>query len=34
VTKRKKGTWWRRELLGVYAPGLERAPDGRIVISR
>jgi lipase maturation factor len=31
-TKREQGTWWRRELLGEYAPGLERAPDGRIVL--
>jgi hypothetical protein len=22
--------WWRRELLGAYAPGLEREPDGKI----
>ncbi len=34
ATKHKEGAWWRRELLGVYAPSLERAPDGRIVISR
>jgi lipase maturation factor 1 len=29
-TKREKGMWWRRELLGAYAPGLERGPDGKI----
>jgi len=29
-TKRETGKWWRRELLGAYAPGLEREPDGRI----
>jgi len=29
-TKREKGLWWRRELLGVYAPGLEREPNGKI----
>ncbi|MFZ0821170.1 MAG: lipase maturation factor family protein [Candidatus Acidiferrales bacterium] len=22
--------WWRRELLGLYAPAIERLPDGRI----
>jgi hypothetical protein len=31
-TKREQGNWWRRELLGEYAPALERAPDGKIVI--
>jgi hypothetical protein len=34
ATKRKEGTWWRRELLGLFAPALERTPDGRIVISQ
>jgi hypothetical protein len=29
-SKRKEGTWWRRQLLGVYAPMVERTPDGRI----
>ena len=24
--------WWRRELLGNYAPSLEREPDGKIVV--
>jgi hypothetical protein len=24
--------WWRRELLGDYAPTLEHEPDGKIVI--
>jgi lipase maturation factor 1 len=28
--KRTTGMWWRRELLGRYAPTLERMPDGRI----
>jgi hypothetical protein len=32
--KRKDGTWWRRELLGVYAPELERTPEGRVVMSQ
>jgi lipase maturation factor 1 len=31
-TKRDTGDWWRRELLGPYAPALERQPDGRIGI--
>ncbi|MGH9711753.1 MAG: lipase maturation factor family protein [Candidatus Acidiferrales bacterium] len=31
-TKRASGAWWRRELLGAYAPSLERQPDGKIVI--
>lgn len=30
-TKRTTGNWWRRELLGAYAPVLEREPDGRIL---
>jgi hypothetical protein len=29
-TKRATGLWWRRELLGDYAPMLERLPDGSI----
>src|SRR5579862_7193260 len=31
-TKRATGMWWRRELLGSYAPSLEREPDGKIVV--
>jgi hypothetical protein len=27
--KRRQGLWWRREMLGLYAPTLERAPDGK-----
>jgi lipase maturation factor 1 len=34
ATKRKEGTWWRRELLGVYAPALERTPEGKVIISQ
>jgi hypothetical protein len=34
ATKRRTGAWWRRELLGVYAPVLERTPEGKIVMSR
>jgi lipase maturation factor 1 len=29
-TKRETGLWWRRELLGEYAPPLEREADGSI----
>ena len=29
-TKRRTGAWWRRELLGEYAPPLERKDDGTI----
>ena len=28
--KRKEGLWWRRQFLGLYAPTLEREPDGTI----
>ena len=28
--KRTQGLWWRRQFLGLYAPTLERAPDGTI----
>jgi hypothetical protein len=31
-TKRATGNWWRRELLGEYAPALQRQPDGKIAI--
>ena len=30
--KRSSGMWWRRQLLGLYAPTLERQPDGRIAV--
>jgi hypothetical protein len=30
--KRKTGNWWRREYLGLYAPTLERQPDGQIKV--
>ena len=32
AAKRATGNWWRREVLGDYAPGLEREPDGKIVV--
>jgi hypothetical protein len=28
--KRTEGIWWRRQFLGLYAPGVEREPDGTI----
>ncbi len=28
--KRTSGLWWRRELVGLYAPTIEREPDGTI----
>jgi hypothetical protein len=28
--KRKTGLWWRRQMLGLYAPTLTLDPDGRI----
>jgi hypothetical protein len=34
ATKRKEGTWWRRQLLGIYAPMVERTSDGKIVLSQ
>jgi len=27
--KRERGLWWRCELLGLYAPTLERGPEGK-----
>jgi hypothetical protein len=31
-TKKVNGDWWHRELLGEYAPALQRQPDGKIAI--
>jgi lipase maturation factor 1 len=31
--KRKTGRWWRRQELGLYAPTLERQPDGQIKVT-
>lgn len=28
--KRQTGNWWKRQLLGLYAPELERLPDGKV----
>lgn len=30
VEKREQGLWWRRQLVGLYAPTIEREPDGTI----
>ena len=30
--KREQGLWWRREEIGLYAPTLERMPDGKIAV--
>jgi hypothetical protein len=30
--RREQGLWWRRERIGLYAPTLEREPDGNIVV--
>ncbi len=32
--KRATGNWWRRVLLGTYAPTIERGADGRIGITQ
>lgn len=28
--KRTRGLWWRRQFLGLYAPTVEREPDGTV----
>jgi hypothetical protein len=28
--KRRTGDWWRRKLLGLYAPTITRAADGEV----
>jgi Lipase maturation factor len=30
--EKRQGLWWRRELIGLYAPTLELTPDGRIAV--
>jgi len=30
--KRTQGVWWTRQLLGLYAPTLEREADGKITV--
>lgn len=31
--EKNQGIWWRRELIGTYAPSLERQPDGKFLIT-
>ena len=31
--KRQTGMWWRRQLVGRYAPTLEKGPDGEISVT-
>jgi lipase maturation factor 1 len=31
--KRQTGDWWKRTFLGLYAPAIERAPNGRFEIT-
>jgi lipase maturation factor 1 len=33
ATKRATGMWWRREFIGLFAPSLERLPDGKFEIT-
>jgi hypothetical protein len=33
ATKRTTGLWWNREYLGLYAPSLERTPDGKFLVT-
>jgi hypothetical protein len=32
ATKRATGNWWRREYRGLYAPTLQRSPQGKIMV--
>ena len=32
ATKKKDGTWWKRKVLGLYAPEVELLPDGKVGI--
>lgn len=31
--EKQQGLWWRRELIGLYAPALEREADGKFLIT-
>jgi hypothetical protein len=31
--KRQTGNWWKRNLLGLYAPELSRQPDGKFAVE-
>ena len=33
ATRRATGMWWRREYLGLFAPSLERLPNGSLVVT-
>jgi lipase maturation factor 1 len=33
ATKRSTGMWWRRQYLGLYAPSLEKTPEGKILVT-
>ena len=33
ATKRRQGLWWRRQELGLYAPALQRQPDGSMGVT-
>lgn len=32
--KKATGAWWRRQLLGLYAPAIELTPDGQIAVTQ
>ncbi|HYL64961.1 MAG TPA: lipase maturation factor family protein [Candidatus Methylomirabilis sp.] len=32
--KKATGAWWRRQLLGLYAPAIELEPDGRLGVTQ
>jgi hypothetical protein len=34
ATKRATGDWWRRELIGLYAPSLVRMPGGKFGVAQ
>jgi hypothetical protein len=34
ATRQKEGLWWNRRLLGLYAPALQRQPDGSISVTQ
>ena len=31
--EKRQGLWWRRRELGLYAPEIERSPDGKFTIT-
>jgi len=33
AARRQQGLWWRRQELGLYAPTLERQPDGSMGVA-